>query len=76
MRLNMDSPAQTAITQVFDVIGMGGGTDLPQHLRAFNLPGTSGPENWATRIPAAALGKGRGGFVDALASMAKLSRRA
>jgi 4-alpha-glucanotransferase len=75
MLLNLQSKAGTAISQVFDVLGMGGDATLAAHLRAFNTPGSAGAANWATRIPERALGAGRGAFVDALASMAKLSNR-
>ena len=78
MQLNLDSPASTAITQVFDVLGMGGGTQLPAHLRTFNLPGTSTAANWATRIPASVLTAGtpaRSTFVDTMLGMAMLARR-
>jgi 4-alpha-glucanotransferase len=78
MQLSYDSPAGTVITQVFDALGMGGSSDLPAHLRAFNSPGAAGGMNWATRIPADTLlpGVARARLVDTLASMARLSRRA
>ncbi len=78
MQLNMDAPAGTAITQVFDVLGMGGGADVPAHLRAFNVPGTASATNWATRIPAAVVEPGSGAraaFVDTMLGMATLARR-
>jgi 4-alpha-glucanotransferase len=78
MQLNLDSPAGTAITQVFDVLGMGGGAELPAHLRAFNVPGTAVASNWATRVPASVLRKGavaRSTFVDTMRGMAMLAKR-
>lgn len=78
MQLNLDSPAGTAITQVFDVLGMGGGAELPAHLRAFNVPGTSVASNWATRVPASVLKEGsvaRSTFVDSMRGMAMLAKR-
>lgn len=78
MQLNLDSPAATAITQVFDVLGMGGGSELPLHLRAFNVPGTAVASNWATRVPASVLKDGsvaRSTFVDSMRGMAMLAKR-
>ncbi len=78
MQLNLDSPAGTAITQVFDVLGMGGGAELPAYLRAFNVPGTAVASNWATRVPASVLAEGsvaRSTFVDSMRGMAMLAKR-
>lgn len=65
---NADSPATTTISLAFDLLGMGGGPELPQHRRAFNLPGSASDANWATRIPAEALDTGpvREAFIAAL----------
>lgn len=66
--LNARSPARTTISLVFDLLGMGGGPDLPTHARAFNLPGSTSTANWATRIPAEVLqpGSARTALVDAM----------
>jgi 4-alpha-glucanotransferase len=78
MQLNADSPARTAITQVFDLLGMGGGESLPAVERALNVPGTSSSTNWATRIPEAVVEPGsqaRGALVDTMRGVAQLARR-
>lgn len=68
LRLNAESPARTSISLVFDLLGMGGGSELPEHARAFNLPGSTSSANWATRIPADVLdpGPARDAFIDAM----------
>jgi 4-alpha-glucanotransferase len=78
MQLNADSPAATAVSQVFDLLGMGGDAALPAVERAFNVPGTASATNWATRIPGEVLQPGssaRSALVDAMAALAKLSHR-
>lgn len=75
MQLNAESPAGTTITQVFDLLGMGGGPELPPHARAFNVPGTASSANWATRIPAEVLepGAARSALLDAMLGLARIA---